>query len=145
MRVSDFKSVGVHSIFLFLNLRVTYQAAFLKQNDTPDDTSVPTECHLNATGYLSIVADHVRPFQHEHDTDFTVLKRARHSPGLNPTEHLWNVVERAILIVNVQLTNVWYRHVNMDQNVPGIFPAPWMKWLMGLCLRICRTKKLWPF
>lgn len=106
MRVPDFKSVGVHTILFFFNLRVTSQAALLKQDDTPDDTSVLTECHLNATAYLSFVAGHVHPFQHEHDTDFTVLKTSRRSPGLNPTEHLWNVVERAILIVNVQLTNV---------------------------------------
>ncbi len=29
----------------------------------------------------------------EHDNEFTVLQRPPQSPDLNPTEHLWDVVE----------------------------------------------------
>ncbi len=95
---------------------------------------VPIEHRLNATSYLSIVADHVHPFmtivypssdgyfqQHnapchkaqiisdwflEHDNEFTLLKWPPHSPDLNPIEHLWDVVEREIHIMDVQPTNL---------------------------------------
>ncbi len=30
----------------------------------------------------------------EHDNEFTLLKWTPQSPDLNPTEHLWDVVER---------------------------------------------------
>ncbi len=97
---------------------------------------VPIEHHLNATAYLSIVSDHVHPFMTtvypssdgysqqdnapchkaqiisdwflEHDNEFTLLKWPLQSPDLNPKEHLWDVVEREIRIIN---------HVNMDQNL----------------------------
>ncbi len=83
---------------------------------------VPIENHLNATAYLSIVADHVHPFTTtvypssdgylqqdnapyhkaqiisdwflEHDNEFTLLKLPPQLPDLNPNEHLWDVVER---------------------------------------------------
>ncbi len=89
---------------------------------------------LNATAYLSIVADHVHLFMNtvypscdgyfqldnspchkaqiisdwflEHDNEFTLLKRPPQSPDLNPIEHLWDVVEREIRIMDVQLTNL---------------------------------------
>ncbi len=85
---------------------------------------VPIEHRLNATVYLSIVADHVHPFMTtvypssdgyfqqdnapchkaqfisdwflEHDNEFTLLKWPPQSPDLKPIEHLWDVVEREI-------------------------------------------------
>ncbi len=82
----------------------------------------PIEHRINATAYLSIVADHVHPFITtvspssndyfqqdnapchkaqiisdwflEHDNDFALLKWPPHSPDLNPIEHIWDVVER---------------------------------------------------
>ncbi len=91
---------------------------------------VPIEHCLNATDYLSIVADHVHPLwlqcthilmatssrkctmsqisNHldwflEHDNEFTLLKWP--PPDLNPIEHLWDVVEREILM-DVQPANL---------------------------------------
>ncbi len=93
---------------------------------------VPIEHRLNATVYLSIV-DHVHPFMTtvyhllmyfqqdnapchkaqiisdwflEHDNEFTLLKWPPQSPDLNPIEHLWDVVEQEIHIMDVQPTNL---------------------------------------
>ncbi len=42
----------------------------------------------------------------EHDNEFTLLKCSPQSPDLNPIEHLWDVVEREIHIMDVQPTNL---------------------------------------
>ncbi len=42
----------------------------------------------------------------EHDNEFTLLKWPPQSPDLSPIEHLWDVVEREIHIMDVQLTNL---------------------------------------
>ncbi|MDW1568538.1 hypothetical protein R7D93_25440 [Vibrio sp. YT-15] len=42
----------------------------------------------------------------KHDNEFTVLQWPPQSPDLSPIEHLWDVVEREILIMNVQPTNL---------------------------------------
>lgn len=86
--------------------------------------SVPTVHRLDVTTYLSVVADHVRPFVttvdhlpmetssritchkngiifnwfYECDTEFTELKSPPQSPDLKPIDHLWNVVELEVLI-----------------------------------------------
>ncbi len=95
---------------------------------------VPIEHGLNTTAYPSIVADHVHPFMTtvfrssdgyiqqdnapchkaqiisdwflECDNEFTLLKWSPQSPDLNPIEHLWDVVEREICIMDVQPTNL---------------------------------------
>ncbi len=87
-----------------------------------------------ATTYMSIVADHVHPFMTtvypfldgyfrqdnspchkaqiisdlflEHDNEFTLLKCPPQTPDLNPIEHIWDVEERKIHIMDVQLTNL---------------------------------------
>ncbi len=95
---------------------------------------VPIEHCLNTTAYLSIVADNVHPFMTtgypssdgdfqqdnapchkaqiisdwflEHDNEFTLLKWPPQSPDLNPKEHLRDVVEREIHIMDVEPTNL---------------------------------------
>ncbi len=99
---------------------------------------VPIEHCLNATVYLSIVVDHVHPFTTtvypssdgyfqqdntschkaqiisdwflEHDNEFILLKWPPQSPDLIPIEHLWDVVEREIRIMDVQPTNLQQLH-----------------------------------
>ncbi len=95
---------------------------------------VSIEHCLNAIAYLSSVANHVHPFMttvypssdgyfqqdnapvhkaqiisdwfFEHDNESTLLKWPPQLPDLNPIEHLWDVVEREIRIMDVQPTNL---------------------------------------
>ncbi len=93
---------------------------------------VPIDHRLNSTAYPSIVSDHdpslydysvlifwwliqqdnapchkaqiISDWFLEHDNEFTLLKWPPQSPDLNPIEHLWDVVEGNIRIMDVQPT-----------------------------------------
>ncbi len=87
---------------------------------------VPIEHRLNATAYLSIVADHVHPFMITvyPSSDATSSRIMHHVTKLKSSQtgflnmtmsslysnglhsHLWDVVEREIHIMDVQLTNL---------------------------------------
>ena len=84
---------------------------------------IKVEQHLNAAGYLNIIANQVHPFMeavhqsangflqqdnlpchktgivhewfHKHDSEFSLLQWPAESPDLNPIEHLWDEMERA--------------------------------------------------
>ena len=55
----------------------------------------------------------------EHNNEFTLLKWPPQSPDLNPIEHLWDVVERVIQIMDVQPTNL--------QQLRDAFMSIWSK------------------
>ena len=42
----------------------------------------------------------------KHDNEFTILKWPPQSPDLSPVEHLWDVLQQEIVIMDVQLTNL---------------------------------------
>ncbi len=46
----------------------------------------------------------------EHVSEFTLLKWPPQSPDLNPIEHLWDVVELEIRIMDVQPANLQQLH-----------------------------------
>ena len=43
---------------------------------------------------------------HEHDSEFSDLQWTPQSPGLDPVEHLWDVVEQEIGSMNAHLMNL---------------------------------------
>lgn len=50
-------------------------------------------------------------------------------PDLKPTEHLWGAMKQEIHVIDWQpkeksAATVWCCHVSMDQDFPGMFPAP---------------------
>ncbi len=63
----------------------------------------------------------------EHDNEFTLLKWPPQSPDLNPIEHLWDVVEREILIMFFQIQNLW-----------GMFPT--LCWIYAMKLAVLKAK-----
>ncbi len=69
----------------------------------------------------------------EHDNEFTLLKWPPQSPDLNPIEHLWDVVEREIHIMDVQLTNL--------QQLCDAIISIWTK-ISDECFQHLHSKKL---
>ncbi len=119
---------------------------------------VPIEHRLNATAYPSVVADHVHPFMTtvypssdgsfqqdnapchkaqiisdwflEHDNEFTLLKWPPQSPDINPIEHLWDVVEREIRIMELRdaIMSIWTKiseecFQHLVESIPQIIKA----------------------
>ncbi len=83
-----------HSLVLLnmsipLWLQCTHLLMYFQQDNAP--------CHKD-----QIISDWFL----EHDDEFTFLKWPPQSTDLNPIEHLWDVEEREILIMDVQTTNL---------------------------------------
>ncbi len=57
-----------------------------------------------------MMATSSRILHNEHDNEYTLLKWPPQSPDLNPIEHLWDVVEWKIHIMDMQATNLQQLH-----------------------------------
>ena len=108
-----------------------------------------------STGYLNIIANQVHPFMaavhpsaneflqqdnvpcnkvrivqewlHKHNNEFSLLQWPAQSPDLNPIEHLWDEMERAIRNrdpLPANLTTVGSIGVNMGQHPCGTLLTP---------------------
>ncbi len=110
---------------------------------------VPTEHCLNATAYLSIVSDHVHPFM---TTVYHLLmatsSRIMHHVTKLKSSQTWQWVHHSQMASTVtrsqsniaplgcggtrdhgcaadkSAATAWCYHVNMDQNLWGMFPTP---------------------
>ncbi len=105
----------------------------------------------------------------EHDNEFTELQWPPQSPDFHPVEHLWDVVEREIGIMDVQPTNlqqlcdavmsVWsrtseecFQHLveSMPRRIkavlkaegvqPGTSKVSLIKWPVSVCHRAGKAK-----
>jgi len=67
-------------------------------------------CTQSSDGYLHNAPCHKAPiilnWLFEHDNEFTVLKWPPQSPDLNPIEHLWDVVEQELRVLDVHPTKL---------------------------------------
>ncbi len=80
----------------------------------PSDATSNAPCHKGLE-HWKIISDWFL----EHENEFTLLKWPPQSPDLNPIEHLWDVVEREICIMDVQPTNL--------QQLRDAFMSIWTK------------------
>ncbi len=84
---------------------VNEQKFMARIRDSPSlyDYSVPIFQQDNAPCHKAqIISDWFL----EHDNEFTLLKWPPQSPDLNPIEHLWDVVELKIRVMDVQPTTL---------------------------------------
>ncbi len=65
-----------------------------------------TTVYLYSCDYLCHKSQIISDWFLEHDNEFTLLKWPPQSPDLNPIEHIWDVVEQQICIMDVQPTNL---------------------------------------
>ena len=69
--------------------------------------TVADDVHAFMTITIIMMATFGRMTQeHEHDNEFTVLQWPPQSTDVNPIEHICDVVEREICIMDVQLKNL---------------------------------------
>ncbi len=89
--------------------------ALFKRHSLPEycpNSPFMTTVYLSSEGYFQQdnapchKAQIISDWFLEHDNEFTLLNWPPNLPDLNPIEHLWDVVEREICIMDVQPTNL---------------------------------------
>ncbi len=128
---------GVGDIFLTHFGHLSTNRALFKCHSLPEyccwpcpylyDYSVPIFwCYFQKNNAPCHKAQIISDWFLEHDNDFTLLKWPPQS-HLMPKEHLWDVVEREIRIMDVQLTNLWQLcdvFKSIWTKISGMFPTP---------------------
>ena len=79
LNAKRYLNIIANQVHLFMAAVYPYTSGFLQQDNAP--------CHKDRI---------VQEWFHEHDGEFSLLQWPAQSPDLNPIEHLWDDMERAI-------------------------------------------------
>ncbi len=89
---------------------------WLKQHESMDPSCLVSTVQAGSSGVI------------KNNSEFTVLKQPPQSPDLNPTEHILGCGGTGDshhgCAADKSAATVWCYHVNMDQNLWLMFPAP---------------------
>ncbi len=119
LNATAFLSIVTMSIHLWL--QCTHLLMLLQQDNAP--------CHK-----AQIISDWFL----EHDNEFTLLKWSPQSPDLNPIEHVWDVVEWEIHVMDVQPTNLQ----QLRDAIMSIWPKS-LKNVSNTLLNLCHEELMY--